>query len=185
MPQKKNPDVAELIRGKTGRVYGDLLTLLTILKGLPLTYNKDLQEDKEPVFDAADTVLQCVPILQKLMETTDFRTQAMACSAQGDFSTATDVADYLVKRGIPFRQAHEIVGRMVQYCIGQGKTLEDLTLVEMKSFSPEIEESGEAFSIKRSVDSRNVPGGTAPEQVKQQIESAKSAVARQSIPPSR
>ncbi len=181
MPQKKNPDVAELIRGKTGRLYGDLMTLLTTLKGLPLTYNKDLQEDKEPVFDAVDTVLQCVPILQKLLETTDFRTQAMACSAEGDFSTATDVADYLVKHGIPFRQAHEIVGRMVQYCIGQGKTLDDLTLDEMKSFSPEFEESGQAFSIQRSVESRDIPGGTAPAQVRKQIESAKKIVAQEAI----
>ncbi len=182
MPQKKNPDVAELIRGKTGRVYGDLTALLTVLKGLPLTYNKDLQEDKEPVFDAADTVLQCVMMLQKLIETTEFRAAAMKESAKGDFSTATDAADYLVRRGIPFRQAHEIVGRMVGYCIAQGKAIEDLSLEEMKSFSEAYEDSGEAFNLEHSVEARGIIGGTAAKFVKAQIEAAQAVVKAEAIP---
>jgi len=177
MPQKKNPDVAELIRAKTGRVYGDLMRLLTVLKGLPLTYNKDLQEDKESVFDAVDTVLQCVPMLRRLIETTEFRAEAMACALEGDFSTATDLADYLVGKGVPFREAHEIVGRLVQHCIGSGKSLGDLSADELKQFSDRFEESGKAYSVQASIEARDIPGGTASDQVKQQIEAAKRAVA--------
>jgi argininosuccinate lyase len=176
MPQKKNPDVAELIRAKTGRVYGDLMQLLTILKGLPLTYNKDLQEDKESVFDAVDTVLQCVSMLQRLIVTTEFRADAMAWATEDDFSTATDLADYLVGKGVPFRQAHEIVGRLVQHCIGNGKSLGDLSADELKSFSDRFEESGQAYGVQRSIEARDVPGGTASKRVKQQIEAAKRAV---------
>lgn len=177
MPQKKNPDVAELIRAKTGRVYGDLMRLLTVLKGLPLTYNKDLQEDKESVFDAVDTVLQCVPMLQRLIETTEFRADAMARASEDDFSTATDLADYLVGKGVPFRQAHEIVGRLVQHCIRSGKSLGDLSAEELKQFSDRFEESGQAYGVQASIEARDIPGGTASERIKEQIEAAKRAVA--------
>ena len=176
MPQKKNPDVAELIRGKTGRLYGNLITLMTVLKGLPLTYNKDLQEDKEPIFDTVDTLLMCVPILQTLIETTEFRTQKMAEGVQGDFSTSVDIADYLVRQGVPFRSAHEIVGRMVQYCIQNDKSLGDLNLDELKTFSDKFESAGAVGGAKESVASRDVPGSTAPNRLKEQIDSAKRAM---------
>ena len=176
MPQKKNPDVAELIRAKTGRVYGDLLSLLTILKGLPLTYNKDLQEDKEPVFDAVDTVLQCLPMLRKLIRTTEFRKEAMANALAGDFSTATDLADYLVRRGLPFRSAHEIVGRMVQHAISLGKTLSDLTPEELASFSDKFRGMKNVGDVKASIEARDTPGATSSNRISEQIEAAKKAV---------
>lgn len=177
MPQKKNPDVAELIRAKTGRVYGDLLCLLTVLKGLPLTYNKDLQEDKEPVFDAVDTVLQCLPMLRKLIETTEFRKESMANALAGDFSTATDLADYLVRQGLPFRSAHEIVGRMVQYSISKGESLGDLTPEELAGFSDKFHGLKNVGDVKSSIEARDIPGGTGSMRVKDQIEAAKKAVA--------
>ena len=177
MPQKKNPDVAELIRAKTGRVYGDLLSLLTILKGLPLTYNKDLQEDKEPVFDAADTVLQCLPMLRKLIETMEFHKEAMASALAGDFSTATDLADYLVRQGLPFRSAHEIVGRMVQHSISTGKSLSDLSPEELSSFSDKFQGMKNVGDVQASIEARDIPGGTASNRVREQIEAAKKAVA--------
>ncbi|MHB0997897.1 MAG: argininosuccinate lyase [Armatimonadota bacterium] len=176
MPQKKNPDIAELIRGKTGRLYGDLFALMTVLKGLPLTYNKDLQEDKEPVFDAVDTVLQCLKLLKMLIETTEFRTDVMAEGLKGDFSDATDLADYLVRRGIPFRSAHEISGKLVQYCIQNGKTFADLTIDELRQFSDKFENAEVTQGAKHSVEARNITGSTAPEQMKKQIEAARKAV---------
>jgi argininosuccinate lyase len=177
MPQKKNPDVAELVRAKTGRVYGDLMSLLTVLKGLPLTYNKDLQEDKESVFDAVDTVLQCVPVFRKLIETTDFRAGRMAQAIQGDFSTATDIADHLVRRGVPFRQAHEIVGRIVAFCEREGKTLESLSADELSGFSEELGEADGSFGVHESIEARDIPGGTSSGRIREQIEAAKKAVA--------
>lgn len=177
MPQKKNPDVAELIRAKSGRVYGDLIALLTVLKGLPLTYSKDLQEDKEPLFDAVDTVLQCAAMLQKLAETTEFRTEAMARAVEGDYSNATDLADCLVRHGVPFRSAHEIVGRVVQYCGKQGKLLSELSLDELRSFSDKFESVGIAGGIEQSIEARDIPGGTSSSQLRKQIEAAKRAVA--------
>lgn len=180
MPQKKNPDVAELIRGKTGRLYGDLIGLLTVLKGLPLTYNKDLQEDKEPVFDAVDTTQGCLAMLKKLVETTEFRTNAMEKALKGDFSNATDVADYLVKQGVPFRSAHEIVGRIVQYCMKKRKALGDLELEELQNFSDKFE-SKITGDIKQSIEARDIPGGTGHGQMKKQIDAAKRAVARRSF----
>ena len=125
MPQKKNPDVAELIRGKTARVYGDLFAIMTLLKGLPMTYNRDLQEDKEPLFDAVDTVKDCLAIFTEMMAHTKFNAAKMYLAASGGFSTATDVAEYLVKKALPFRQAHEIVGKIVAYCLKKKKTLEN------------------------------------------------------------
>lgn len=136
MPQKKNPDVAELIRGKTGRVYGDLTAILTLMKSLPLAYNKDMQEDKEPLFDAVDTVSVSLSVLATLLENTTFKTASMASAVHGDFSTATDLADYLVRQGLPFRQAHEIVGKIVADCINTNRVLEDLTVEELLKASP-------------------------------------------------
>jgi argininosuccinate lyase len=180
MPQKKNPDVPELIRAKTGRVYGDLMALLTVLKGLPLTYNKDLQEDKEPVFDAADAVAVCLKMLDLLIGSTTFNTERMKQSLKGDFSNAVDLADYLVRRGVPFRAAHEVVGRIVAYCIEQGKTFEDLTLDELKRFSDQFESTDAVSSIESSVSARNVCGSTGKERILEQLEAAKKVLAQDS-----
>ena len=136
MPQKKNPDVAELARGKTGRVYGDLMAILTLMKGLPLAYNKDMQEDKEPLFDAVDTLKLVLPAMQRTLATARFRKERMLNAAQGDYSTATDLADYLVGRGLPFRDAHEVVGRIVRHCIDNNFSLEALDGATLASFSP-------------------------------------------------
>lgn len=139
MPQKKNPDMVELIRGKTGRVYGDLMALLTLMKSLPLAYNKDMQEDKPPLFDAGDTLKDCLTIFTEVIATLKFQTDAMEKATKIGFMNATDAADYLVRKGVPFRSCHEIIGRLVLYCIEKGKILEDLTLEEFKSFSAYFE----------------------------------------------
>ena len=174
MPQKKNPDVAELIRGKSGRVYGDLAALLTMLKGLPLAYNKDMQEDKEALFDAVDTVQKCLRAFQPLVATMRVKEKNMARAARGGFTNATDLADYLVQKSVPFRQAHEIVGRAVAYCLEQGKSLEELNLEEYRQFSPAIEEDVyPAIDIARCVEERAVTGGPAPAAVKQTINSTR------------
>src|SRR6185436_8526453 len=136
MPQKKNPDVAELIRGKTGRVYGDLVRLLTVMKGLPLAYHSDMQEDKEAFFDAADTVRACLRILAPLLRGLTFRTERLRELAGASFSTATDLADYLVHRGLPFRQAHEVIGKAVRLAIDRGVGLADLDLTALRALSP-------------------------------------------------
>jgi len=136
MPQKKNPDMAELIRGKTGRVYGDLFSLLTIMKGLPLAYNKDMQEDKPPLFDAGDTLKDCLSIFTEVIKTMEVKTDRMEQAAKDGFMNATDAADYLVKKGLPFRDCHEIIGKMVLYCIGENKNLDDMSLEEFQGFSP-------------------------------------------------
>ena len=136
MPQKKNPDMAELIRGKTGRVYGDLFSLLTIMKGLPLAYNKDMQEDKPPLFDAGDTLKDCLSIFTEVIKTMEVKTDRMEQAAKDGFMNATDAADYLVKKGLPFRDCHEIIGKMVLYCIGENKNLDDMSLEEFQEFSP-------------------------------------------------
>lgn len=136
MPQKKNPDMVELIRGKTGRVYGDLFTLLTIMKGLPLAYNKDMQEDKPPLFDAGDTLMDCLSIFTKVISTMTVKKTNMEKAVDSGYMNATDAADYLVKKGLPFRDCHEIIGKMVLHCIDKGKRLDDMTLDEFKSFSP-------------------------------------------------
>jgi argininosuccinate lyase len=174
MPQKKNPDVAELIRGKSGRVFGDLVALLTMLKGLPLAYNKDMQEDKESLFDAVDTVKKCLLIFRPMLATMRVKGENMARAARGGFTNATDLADYLVKRGVPFREAHEIVGRAVAYCLDREKSLDELSLEEFHRFSRVIEDDVyEAISIARCVEARGVPGGPAPEAVRQAIRSAR------------
>ena len=173
MPQKKNPDVPELVRGKTGRVYGHLLALLTLMKGLPLAYNRDLQEDKEALFDALDTTTSCVNIMKFLVANLKPRKDRLEADTRTGFLTATDLADYLVKKGIPFRQAHEIVGKAVATCISSGRELTDLSLVELKGLHPAIDDDVfQVLDVKGSVNSRNCPGGTALSAVKIQLDEA-------------
>ncbi len=182
MPQKKNPDVAELVRGKTGRVYGDLTALLVVMKGLPLAYNKDMQEDKEPVFDAVDTLALVLPALRKTVATARFRRERMAAALTGDFSTATDLADYLVRCRLPFREAHDIVGQVVRYCIEHGIGLEQLEGPALAQFSPLLEDDPEAalklLTPQTSVHSRSSRGGAAPEAVRAQLERARERLAQ-------
>lgn len=174
MPQKKNPDVAELIRGKAGRVFGDLMALLTTLKGLPLAYNKDLQEDKEALFDAVDTVKKCLLVFKPMLETMRFKEDRMAAAARGGFTNATDLADYLVRKGMPFREAHEVVGKIVYYCLEKNITLEELDLARYKQFSSLVDEDVyEAINIGRCVEARRVPGGPAPEAIREAIRKAR------------
>jgi argininosuccinate lyase len=177
MPQKKNPDVAELVRGKTGRVYGSLITLLTVMKGLPLAYNKDMQEDKEPVFDAVDTVEICLPVFTAMLDTLTLRVKNMRKAASGGFINATDCADYLAKKGIPFRDAYMIVGRLVNMCIQTGENLETLTLKDFRAISDAFDEDVyTALELKTCVNGRKVFGGPAKEAVIKQIEGVKTFV---------
>ena len=177
MPQKKNPDVAELIRGKTGRVYGDLMGLLTVMKGLPLAYNKDMQEDKEGFFDARDTLVKCLTVFTAMLRTLTFRSDEMARGAGGGFANATDCADYLVGRGVPFRDAHRVVGQLVAYCLDRDKDLMSLSLEELKGFHPAFEQDVyEAISLKACVERRSIPGGPAPETVLAAIRQARALV---------
>ena len=170
MPQKKNPDVAELVRGKTGRVYGDLVTLLTVMKSLPLAYNKDMQEDKEPLFDAIDTVKQCLPVFGAMVQTMTVLPKNMAKAAAGGFINATDCADYLVRKGMPFRDAYKIVGRLVNACINMGETLDTLALKDFRAISNKFEaDIYKALELKNCVNERKVPGGPSAEAVNQQI----------------
>lgn len=171
MPQKKNPDVAELIRGKTGRVYGDLMTLLTVMKGIPLAYNKDMQEDKEALFDALDTVELATKTFTGMINTMRVNVSNMRKGAAGGFTNATDLADYLVKKGMPFRTAHGVVGEAVLYCIKENKALEDLTLEELKKFSDIIEEDVfKAIDLVTCVEERKVLGGPSSASIKIQID---------------
>ncbi len=175
MPQKKNPDVAELIRGKTGRVYGSLIALLTVMKGIPLAYNKDMQEDKENLFNAIDTVKLCVPVFNGMVKTMKINKEIMLQGAKGGFANATDVADYLVKKGVPFREAHAIVGRMVLSAEKAGKALDDLTLAEMKECSEFIENDiYDAISMTTCVEGRSLIGGPAESAVLKSAEIAES-----------
>lgn len=170
MPQKKNPDVAELVRSKTGRVYGDLMTLLTVMKGIPLAYNKDMQEDKECLFDALDTVSLSIKTFTGMINTMKVNKEAMKLSCKSGFTNATDVADYLVKSGLTFRSAHEIVGEMVLYCIDKNKGIEDLTLEEFKSFSKEFKKDiYKAVDLLTCVEERSVIGGPSTSSVNFQI----------------
>jgi argininosuccinate lyase len=170
MPQKKNPDVAELIRGKTGRIYGNLLSLLTIMKGLPLAYNRDLQEDKPPLFDTVDTVTFCLAILNEMLPGVMFKVNRLRETARGGYSTATDVAEYLVRKGFPFRKAHKVTGRVVLYCVEKNKRLEELTLKELKKFSPIISEDIYTFlNPDESVRGKKSSGATSPKEVRRQI----------------
>ncbi len=169
MPQKKNPDVLELIRGKTGRVYGNLISLLTVMKGLPLTYNRDMQEDKEPVFDTADTLRSSLSILSEMLPLIKFNKDSMYRASSG-FCLATDVAEYLVRKGLPFRKAHEITGKIVRYCIEEGKVLNELTVKEFRSFSTFIESDIYKFlSPEGSIKAKRSKGGTSPKEIKRQI----------------
>lgn len=177
MPQKKNPDVAELIRGKTGRVYGDLMTLLTVMKGIPLAYNKDMQEDKEALFDAIDTVNLSLKTFAGMINTMRVNAANMRKGAAGGFTNATDLADYLVKKGVPFRTAHGIVGEIVLACIKDNKAIEDLTLEELQEFSPVIENDVyKAIDLLTCVEERKVLGGPSTESVKIQIEALNSFI---------
>ncbi|MFZ5761755.1 MAG: argininosuccinate lyase [Thermodesulfobacteriota bacterium] len=177
MPQKKNPDIPELVRGKTGRVVGHLMGLLTLLKGLPLTYNRDLQEDKEPLFDTVDTVSQSVAIITALLANLTFNEARLSSGMGGGYMTATDLADYLVQKNIPFRQAHAIVGRTVAYAIEQGKELTELSLAELRRFAPEIGEDVFAvLTVEGSVKSRNSTGGTGVKQVQAALRRAEKAL---------
>ena len=178
MPQKKNSDMAELVRGKTGRVYGDLITLLTMLKGLPLAYNKDMQEDKEAVFDAFDTVQACLGVFAPMIETMTVKKDNMLAAAKSGFINATDLADWLAKRGVPFRTAYKLTGEIVAWCIEHGKTLEDMTLEEYKSFSKVFDESlYEDISIAACVAKRTSKGGASPANIAAQIEYLKQVTA--------
>ncbi len=170
MPQKKNPDIAELVRGKSGRVFGDLMALLTVMKGIPLAYNKDMQEDKEAIFDAVDTIKMCLPVFTDMLATLSLKKDNMRKGAAGGFTNATDYADYLVKKGVPFREAHGISGKTVFYCISKDKALEDLTLEEFQEFSPLIEEDVyDAISLETCVNERKIYGGPAKEAVEKAI----------------
>lgn len=175
MPQKKNPDVAELARGKAGRVFGDLVALLTTMKGLPLSYNRDLQEDKEPVFDAVDTLRGTVQILSPFIRGLQVNAERMRRATEEGFLNATDAADYLVSKGIPFRQAHEVVGKLVRYCLDQKKRLDQLSLEELLRYSPLFDEGFHGYiGLYASLSRRGVVGGTAPEQVRKAIQTARA-----------
>ncbi|MCI9505943.1 MAG: argininosuccinate lyase [Oscillospiraceae bacterium] len=177
MPQKKNPDVAELVRGKTGRVYGDLMGLLTTMKGLPLAYNKDMQEDKEPVFDAVDTVKICLPVFTGMLSTMRVLPEKMRRAAGGGFINATDCADYLTKKGMPFRDAYTTVGNLVYYCGQQGKLLEELTLDELRDISPLFEEDVyEALRLETCMGQRSSYGGPAVAETTRQIQELRTFI---------
>ncbi len=174
MPQKKNPDVAELVRGKTGRVYGDLTALLTLMKGLPMTYNRDLQEDKEALFDASDTVQLCLAVFTRMIPSIAIQRDAMAQATAEGFMEATDLADYLVVKGVPFREAHGIIGRIVLYCTDQKKTLPALSVEEFQRFSPYFEDDVYSMlSPEAIVKRRDNPGGTAPRRVRAALKQAR------------
>jgi argininosuccinate lyase len=173
MPQKKNPDVAELARARTGRLYGHLLGLLATLKGLPLSYNRDLQEDKGPLLDAHEVLFSTLLLLAEMLPTTQINEERMRAAAAANYALATDVADFLVRKGMPFRQAHQAVGKLVKYAQQRGKELSALTLKEYRRFSPLFDEEVLRLDLEGSLKSRNVPGGTAPEQVHKALREAR------------
>ncbi len=175
MPQKKNPDVAELIRGKTGRVYGNLVSVLTVLKGLPMTYNRDLQEDKEPLFDTVDTVKASLAVLTAMIGNLTFRREKMKDAASGGYSTATDIADYLVRKGVPFRRAHAVTGKIVGVCLKKGRNFSDLSLAEFRKFHPAFEKDiFRVITVESSVSARQGLGGTSKKQVAKRIRDIES-----------
>ena len=181
MPQKKNPDVPELVRGKTGRVYGNLISLLTLMKSLPLAYNKDMQEDKEPLFDTIDTVRGSLKVFAEMIAQMSVNAGRMREAAARGFSTATDVADYLVRKGLPFRQAHEVVGKTVRYCVETGKDIPELTLEEFRQFSKKIEaDIFDAVTLEASVNARQATGGTARVAVEREIARARQFLEQKS-----
>lgn len=182
MPQKKNPDIAELVRGKTGRVYGALMALLTTMKGLPLAYNKDMQEDKEMAFDAMDTAADCITLFTGMIQTMKFRKDRMAKSAMNGFTNATDAADYLVGKGVPFRDAHGIIGRLVLYCIEKDTSIDALSLEELRSISDKFDEDiYDAISLKTCVDKRLTIGAPGEKMMKQVIEKNKEYLKNDAI----
>ena len=177
MPQKKNPDVPELVRGKAGRVQGHLVALITLMKGQPLAYNKDNQEDKEPLFDCIDTLKGCLRAYADMVPALQANKESMREAAMRGYSTATDLADYTVRKGIPFRDAHEIVGKAVAYGIQQGKDLSELSLEELQQFSDIIEQDVfDVLTLEGSVNARDHLGGTAPAQVKKAVATARSLI---------
>ena len=170
MPQKKNPDFAELIRGKTGRTYGNLISLLTVMKGLPLSYNRDMQEDKEPLFDSIETIKNMLDVSSVMINTVKVDSERMLSSCKNGFILATDIADYLTSKGIPFRTAHNIVGKIVNYCIKNKKSFNNLSIVEWKRFSDKFEKSVfDVLDFRKSVEKRKSYGGTSLSSVKQQL----------------
>ncbi|MBO5162145.1 MAG: argininosuccinate lyase [Lachnospiraceae bacterium] len=182
MPQKKNPDIAELVRGKTGRVYGALMALLTTMKGLPLAYNKDMQEDKEMAFDAMDTAADCITLFTGMIQTMKFRKERMAKSAMNGFTNATDAADYLVGKGVPFRDAHGIIGRLVLYCIEKDTSIDALSLEELRSISDKFDEDiYDAISLKTCVEKRLIIGAPGEKMMKQVIEKNKEYLKNDAI----
>ena len=179
MPQKKNPDLLELIRGKTGSVYGNLVSILTNFKGLPLTYNRDLQEDKEPLFSALQTSIDCIEIFSKTFESIEFNYEAISKDLNKGFLTATDIADYLAKKGVPFRKAHNITGNIVAYCEENKKTLDLMTLDEFQKFSKYIKKDIFNFiSLEKSVSSKKSYGGTCENNVKKMIQKYKKLLTK-------
>jgi argininosuccinate lyase len=177
MPQKKNPDVPELVRGKAGRVNGHLVNLLTLMKSQPLAYNKDNQEDKEPLFDTLDTLQGSLRAFADMVPNLEVNREQMAAAARQGYATATDLADYLVNRGLPFRDAHEVVGKAVAYGIKKGKDLSEFTLEEMQSFDARIEaDVFKVLSLEGSVNARNIVGGTAPQQVRKQVKACRKLI---------
>jgi len=177
MPQKKNPDVAELARGKAGRVFGDLVALLTAMKGLPLSYNRDLQEDKEAVFDAVDTLRGTLQVLAPMVQGLRVDAERMRQATEEGFLNATDAADYLVSKGLPFRQAHEVIGTLVRYCLEQKKRLDQLSVDELRRYSPLFEKDFSDFiALDASLNRRGVIGGTAPDQVRKAIQTARAGL---------
>jgi argininosuccinate lyase len=176
MPQKKNPDVAELARGKTGRIFGHLMGVLTVMKGLPLAYNKDTQEDKEPLFDTIQTLELLIPAFERMLSTARFNRERMAASLKGDFSTATDLADWLVRQGLPFREAHERIAALVRNCISRGIGLEDLGKEELAQAIGMPKADLQDISAAASIAARKSVGGTAPEAVRTQLRLAQQAL---------
>ena len=175
MPQKKNPDICELVRGKVGMVYGDLMSLLTVMKGLPLAYNKDMQEDKEPAFDAIDTAAACIPLFAEMLRTIRFNKKVMETSAMRGFTNATDAADYLVGKGVPFRDAHGIIGRLVLHCIALDKGIEELRLDELRTFSDRFgEDVFEAISLRACVNRRLTAGAPGEAAMEKEIEASRA-----------
>jgi argininosuccinate lyase len=177
MPQKKNPDVAELIRGKSGRLYGNLMAVLTAMKGLPLAYNSDMQEDKEAFFDSVDTLEAVAGVVPPMLASLTFKAERMRTAAGENFATATDLADYLVRKGLPFREGHEIVGKVVRHALERGVGLEQLSLDELRRFSDRIEADVHgALTVEASLRARAVTGGTAPEAVRRALAEARRLV---------
>ena len=179
MPQKRNPDIAELIRGKTGRVFGNLISILTIMKGLPLSYNRDMQEDKKPMFDTVDTVKSCLEVLTEMLRNIRFKSENMKKALLEGHITATDLADYLTRKGIPFRQAHELTGKIVKYAEENDKDLLALEISELKRFSKHFEEDVfEQISLEGSINSRKSLYGTSKENVLKMIKENKRDIAK-------